>query len=157
VFYHLLCETYHDNYIFLWSNAGGYMTLKPRRCKKLFTIDKVSLKQFIVQLLKDSLLASILEAERGWIPNYHPLRFYASAVTSSFSLGMQQFLDFHTKVCLFAVLRGVNSGQFFEWNLLSFDRSICCNCHIWRNTTKKCKNWPKFTKTSGLSANSYTL
>jgi hypothetical protein len=115
---------------------------------------EISPKQSIVQLLKDSLLPSVLEVERGWIPNYPPLHFYASAVTSSFSLEMQQFLAFHTKDYLFVVLGTINSDQFFESDLLSFDGSICCNCHIWRNTIKKCKNWPKFIKKSGLSATS---
>jgi hypothetical protein len=39
VFYHLSCKNYQNNHIFLWSNAGGYLASKPRRCKKLFSID----------------------------------------------------------------------------------------------------------------------
>jgi hypothetical protein len=39
VSYHLLCENYHDNDIFLLNNTGGHSISKPSRCKKLFVTD----------------------------------------------------------------------------------------------------------------------
>ena len=38
VSYYLLCENYH-NHIFLMSNVGRYLTLKPSRCKTVFVTD----------------------------------------------------------------------------------------------------------------------
>jgi hypothetical protein len=102
----------------------------------------------IFQLLKDSLLPSILETGRGWIPNYPALCFYASAVTSSFSLGMHQFLVFHTKNCLFAVLRTVNSDQFLHF-LIVFRQIWQLQKIEWSKLSRsQPKNWSELTVVS---------